>query len=119
MKKYLLLIIAVAGVIVAKAGDGDYAVAKIPVELLKNANVVKRLEEVRFTIYSTSKTVLYHHYVYTVLNEKGDKFAKAVEDYDKLHSIDYIDGNLFDAEGEKIKSLKKADIKDYSGTDEG
>ena len=30
------------------ASDGDYAVAKIPATLLKNANVVKRLAEETF-----------------------------------------------------------------------
>ncbi|HYC27630.1 MAG TPA: DUF3857 domain-containing protein, partial [Chitinophagaceae bacterium] len=36
--------------------------------------------------------------------------------YDPLHSIDYIDGSLFDASGKKIKSLKKSELKDVSGT---
>ncbi len=91
----------------------------IPANLLKNANVVVRFEEERFTIKSLTKANLYDHYVYTILNEKGDRFAHAIGEYDnKLQSVDYIDGNLYDAAGKKIKSLKKSDIKDLSGTDE-
>jgi hypothetical protein len=103
----------------AIAGDGNYPVSAIPAGLLKNANVVKRFEEYKFTLKSTSRANLYHHYILTVLNEKGDKFAQATAGYDRLQSIDYIDGNLYDADGKKIKSLKKTEIKDYSGTGEG
>lgn len=101
------------------AGDGDYAITKIPASLLKNANMVIRYEEFKFTVKSVNKATEYHKYVYTVLNEKGDRFARAVEWYDKLRSVDYIDGVLYDAAGKKIKSLKKGDISDLSGTDEG
>ncbi len=117
--RQLLVILFCAGSLAVKAGDGNYAVSAIPEALMKNANMVVRFDETRFTLKSLTKANLYHHYVYTILNEKGDKFAKAVEGYDKLQSVDYIDGNLFDASGKKIKSLKKSDIKDFSGTDEG
>jgi hypothetical protein len=101
-----------------RAGGGSYPVSEIPASLVKDANMVIRLDETRFTLKNTGKANLYHHYVYTILNEKADKFAKAVEYYDKLRSIDYIDGNLFDATGKKITSLKKSDIKDISGTED-
>ena len=45
------------------AGDGDYAVSKISPALLKNANAVLRLEEMRFQIFSTKETTLKNHYV--------------------------------------------------------
>ena len=117
MKLFFCIISCFIGLF-ATAGDGNYAVSAIPLELLKNANMVKRVEEIAFTVKNVSKATLYHHYVYTILNERGDKFAQAVEMYDKLQTIDYIDGNLFDAEGKKIRSLKKSDIKDYSGNSE-
>jgi len=117
MRQILCMFLCAAALSV-QAGDGNYAVSAIPVVLMKNANVVIRFEETRFTIKSINKTNLYHHYIFTILNENGDRFAKAVEDYDKLHSIDYIDGNLYDAGGKKVKSLKKSDIKDFSGTSE-
>jgi len=101
-----------------EGNDINYAVSAIPAALMKDANVVKRLDEEKFTVRSLGRANYYHHYVYTILNEQGDKFAQAVVGYDKLRTFGYIDGNLYDAAGKKVKSLKKSDIKDFSGTDE-
>ena len=101
------------------AGDGDYAVNRIPAALLKNANVVKRFEETRFEVLDIGRSHLYHKIALTILNEKGDKFAMINEDYDKLHSVESFEGRLYDETGKKIKSLKKSDIQDLSGTSEG
>ena len=98
------------------AGDGDYAVGKIPAELLKNADVVKRMEEVRFEVVDPAKSRLYHKYALTILNENGDKYARLVLGYDKLREIKSMDGKLYDTDGKKIKELKKSEIKDLSGT---
>lgn len=98
------------------SADGDYAVSKIPLNLLKNADVVKRFEETRFEVLDIGKSRLYRKIALTILNEKADKFAVFTEDYDKLHSIESIEGRLYDETGKKIKSLKKSDIEDLSGT---
>ncbi len=110
----MLLFISVKGF----AGDGEYAISKIPAELLKNANAVKRFEEIKFEVSDIGKARLFHHYVITVLNENGDKYAELEEEYDKLHSIESIEGHLYDETGKKIRSLKKSDVQDLSGTSE-
>ena len=51
--------------------DINYSVLSIPKELLKNANVIKRIEEIRFEIINTGETVLYRKYAVTILNENG------------------------------------------------
>jgi hypothetical protein len=102
----------------AFAADGDYAVSKIPSALLENANAVKRLETIRFEVSDLERATCYTRVAYTILNEKGDKFAKCLESYDKLHSVESIEGRLFDAMGKKIKSLKRSEISDRSGTDD-
>ncbi len=66
------------------AADGEYAVAKIPAALLKNANAVIRLEEISFEIINTGKAILTKQYVITILNENGDDWAEFYEYYDKL-----------------------------------
>ena len=100
------------------AGDPEYAVNKIPAELLKDANAVKRFEELRFEVINIGKAKLYHKVAITVLNEKGDKYSMYQQDYDKLHSVESIEGRLFDETGKKIRTLKKSDIQDVSGNDE-
>ncbi|HRN55289.1 MAG TPA: DUF3857 domain-containing protein [Agriterribacter sp.] len=100
------------------ANDGDYAVDKIPGALLKNAHVVKRMEDIRFEVLDLGKSRLYHKYALTILNENGDKYAMEVVGYDKLREFKSMEGNLYDANGKKIRSLKKSEIKDLSATDD-
>lgn len=90
-----------------KAGDGDYAVSKIPASLLKDANAVKRFEEIRFEVIHKGKARYFKKFAYTILNEKGDEFAACYENYDKLQSVESIEGRLFDENGKRIKALKK------------
>ncbi|PWT98635.1 MAG: hypothetical protein C5B52_11980 [Bacteroidetes bacterium] len=88
------------------AGDINYDVAKIAIDIRKSANAVKRMEEVRFELVDIGKARYYHKYAITVLNENGDKYVRFGEYYDKLHSIESIDGTLYDANGKKVRSLK-------------
>lgn len=96
------------------AGDGDYAISRIPLKLLKNANAVIRLEEEHVVLKNLERMVTEHHFVITVLNEKGEKFADVSESYDAFNTIESIEGTLYDANGKKIKSSKKGDIQDVS-----
>lgn len=116
MHRLFFLFLIAAG-LSASAADAPYAVKNIKPELLKNANVVKRMEEIRFEIYSTTHTVMNYKYAFTVLNENGEHMANFTEWYDKLRQINSIEGKLYDASGKQIKSLKAKDIKDLSGVD--
>ncbi len=100
------------------AGNGDYAVSKIPPALLKNAHAVKRMETLRFEVINTGEAVLRKKYAITVLDENGDRFAAFVEYYDKLHELKNIEGVLYDAEGRELKRLKNKQILDLSGSDD-
>lgn len=100
----------------AYAGDGEYSVLKISPVLLKNANAVLRLEEMRFEIVSTKQTVLKNHYVITVLNENGDDWAEFSEYYDKFREIESVEGVLYDGSGKQLKRIKKKDLEDLSGS---
>ncbi len=96
----------------------NYNVSLIPDSLKEKANAVKRFEELRVIIKSVNKAVIKHKYAITILNEAGDEYAKYSNFYDKLQSLSDIDGNLFDASGKKIKSVKKKDIADVSYDDD-
>ena len=93
---------------------GEYAVTNIPDSLKKNANIVKRIEEERFTLRSPGEAVYYRKYVLTVLNENGDKHASFQQSYDRFVEIKGIAGVLYDAMGNKVKELKNKDIQDFS-----
>lgn len=102
----------------AVAGDGEYAASKIPAALLKNAHVVIRNSEKFVLLKNLDKMVVKEKMVMTVLDEKGDRYAYMVKGYDKFTSIESMDGTLYDANGKKLKSVKKNDIKDQSNTQE-
>lgn len=76
------------------------------------------MEEIRYDISEGNKAIYFYKAAITVLNEKGDHWGGFAEGYDKLRSIESFEGTLFDATGKKVKSLKKGDIKDVSGSDE-
>ena len=116
LKKYSLFILSLICSIALWASDGEYAISKIDTSLLKHANAVLRFEENRFEVKAIDKAKYYQTYVITILNENGDKFASFGETYDKLQSIESIEGTLYDAFGKKIKSLKKPDLQDVSAS---
>ena len=103
----------------AVANGGEFAVANIPDSLKKNANVVKRIEEERFTLKNPGEAIYYHRYAITVLNENGDNYAQFIQSYDRFFEIRSIEGSLYDANGVEIKKLKSKDIQDLSGVDGG
>ncbi|PZR26985.1 MAG: hypothetical protein DI535_12505 [Citrobacter freundii] len=111
---YLSIICSVA----LNAADGRYAVSGISPLLKINADAVIRLEETGFTIKGLKETIQTNHYVITVLNENGDKWAEFSEYYDNLRSIVSAEGYLYDPDGQLIRKVKKKDMQDF-GTNSG
>ena len=98
----------------ANASDIKYPVNTIPENLKKDANVVKRMEEIVYEIVSLKEAVYRRKVVYTILNENGEKYAAMVVGYDKLRKVSFFDGTLYDANGKVLRKAKTKDIKDYS-----
>lgn len=95
----------------------DYNVNSIPDSLKQNTHAVKRLEELRVIIKSNNTVIIKHKYAITVLDEQGDGFAEYSNTYSMLEELSNIDGHLFDANGKKLKSVKKKDIEDVPTSD--
>jgi Domain of Unknown Function with PDB structure (DUF3857)/Transglutaminase-like superfamily len=114
-----LLIFGLLVTLSSMAGDGPYAVSRIPAALMKKANAIKRIEQIRFEIKSPGEAVLIKKYAITVLNENGDEHAAFSEYYDKLHEIRNVEGSLYDAAGKELKRLKNKQIMDLSGSEDG
>jgi transglutaminase-like putative cysteine protease len=115
MKKFILILYLLLPVSLLAQ---NYPIGLIPDSLFKKANVVQRLEETRIIIHSTSAATVLHKVAYTVLNEKGNSFAEYDAVYDDLDHLTDVSGKLYDAMGNKIKSLKKKDIKDVAYDDQ-
>jgi len=95
----------------------SYDVKLIPDSLLVNADAITRMEETKVTVYSTSKARIKHKWAVTVFNPAGDKYARYSNSYDPMHDLSDISGDLYDANGTKLKSVKRKDIGDVSMDD--
>ena len=95
----------------------NYAVRLIPDSLLQDAHAVKRMEEIHLTIKSANKVIVKHKYAITILDEQGDYYSVYQNYYSSLKELNNIDGNLYDAAGKKIASVKRKDIQDVPNFD--
>lgn len=93
-----------------------YPVSAIAPSLLKDAHVVKRMEEVRFEVKSLTEAVYTRKVALTILDEAGQDAAALNVSYDKLHKVSSIEGALYDAKGLQLKKVKGKDINDASAT---
>ncbi len=115
-KKYLLLLLfcfSLGSIAMAKDVP-QYAVDKIPAELLKNANAVIRTNNVVFEVFSSTKGKETNSYVVTILKEGAIDMSVLSLSYDKLFGISNIEGAIYDANGERVRKIKNDEIKDYS-----
>lgn len=118
MRKILFLTLFFTATFAVFAAAKKFPVNQIPEHLKKDANVVKRSEEITFQIINTAQTVYRRRYALTILNEKGDSYAAFLEYYDKLRQIVSVEGALYDADGNQLKKLKSKEVQDISGVDD-
>jgi hypothetical protein len=96
----------------------DFNVIFISDSLKTNAHVVKRYDERILEIKSPGKATEHERHVYTILDEEGDGYGKYMSHYDKLISINYITGKLYNPAGKEIKHVKTKDMQDVSAGDQ-
>jgi hypothetical protein len=113
MKRFSLFIVAASFFVFAKS-QSNYAVNTIAPALLKDADLVKRMEEIRYEMRSLRSVIYSYKYVYTILNEAGQKHAQLVVGYDKMRRLNNIEGALYDEAGRQLKKVKGKEINDYS-----
>ncbi len=92
----------------------QYAIDKIPQELLKNANAVVRHNDVVFELISENKGKKTTKYTVTILKEGAIDLSILSLNYDKLFNVDKIEGVIYDSNGKRIKKIKNDEIQDYS-----
>src|SRR5918993_1430 len=102
----------------ASATDIKYPVSQIPSDLLKDANVVCRLQQIEYQIVSLNETILKKKIVLTILNEKGNRYATRIVHYSNLSKVNDFDGALYNGAGELIRKLKSKEIVDQSNVSE-
>ncbi len=91
----------------------NYSVAFIPDSLKANANCVIREFSRADELKSVNTGTIRIKRVITVLAKEGDSNAELSVNYDKNSSVSIKDITIFDSNGNKVKSIKQSDIKDY------
>src|SRR4051812_15745215 len=110
-KFYILMVCSLPLILVA---EEKFKVSEIPENLKVKADAVIRIDETIFTIDGLSSGDEEKHWAVTILNEKGeDNYNRFIAYYDKLSKVKRIEGNLYNAQGELLKSLKGKDILDF------
>ena len=92
----------------------SYAVSSIPIALRLNAHAVVRFQETEFHVKNAGEATTRVNGAVTVLDEQGDRFATLAIPYNKFTKINDLEAQLYDANGERIKRLKRADIESFS-----
>lgn len=67
----------------------------------------------KIVIQDINKATVYHKYAITIFNEAGDKYATYQNIYNQFIDLNNISGNLYDAAGKLIRSVKQKDVQDH------
>jgi len=113
----LLLSFVVKTTAFAIPGDMKYPVSEIPAELKENVNVVIREDKMICRILAKNHSSYYVHYVVTILNENGNRYATQSVGYDKLSKVVDFNGYAYDANGKQLKKLRNSDVYDHAAFD--
>jgi len=84
----------------------------------KDADVVKRVEEVEYEMTGKDEGIYRIHYAYTIMNEKGEWKAPLIVGCDKLRKVVSIEGALYNGMGMLVRRLKNKEIIDMSDIEE-
>ena len=117
IKKILLSIFSIYAVGMSYAQDISYAAATIPAALKEGAHVIKRFEDIKFTVKDIDAVSYSVHQVITVLDDEGRSALLFREYTDKQRSIDDIEIKVYDASGIQTNKYKKKDLTKFAPQD--
>jgi len=89
----------------------------IPANLLHNANAVVRNEETTIQVIEPDNVEFHVKSVVTVFNRNGDSKVNINVFYDKISSIKYIKGFIYNEFGKVIQKINESDFDDYAASD--
>lgn len=103
--------------LVSFAQNLNYSVLALDKTMVKGANAVVRLDEMKVIVYAPDKLHYTVNQVITVLNKLGDRHADSRISYDKEHNVKNLDVYIYDKFGGKKDHFKKKDFVDASAAD--
>jgi hypothetical protein len=98
----------------AVLAQNNYDSGMIPRELLPYASAVVRNEEVTTEVKDLDNVICHVKRVITVLNSNGDDDAGLYVTYDKITSVRYIKGLIYDQFGKVQQKIAERDFEDVA-----
>jgi transglutaminase-like putative cysteine protease len=111
MKKLTgFLFLAIVSCFTISAQDISYDALSIPENLKKNANVVKRYENIVYEVSDLEHAATNIHQVYTVMNPKGNHILFFREDISKITQLDDAEIKVYNMLGKQVARYKQKDM---------
>jgi hypothetical protein len=88
----------------------SYDLATVPQEVKKDADVIKRYEDILYEVTDIDKAFMKVQQVYTVLNEEGKKKLSFHQYAWKFWALGDVDIKVFDSTGKQMMRYKKKDL---------
>ncbi len=87
-----------------------YALSSMPDIVKKDADVIKRYENILFEVKDIDRSTLTVHQIFTVMNEKGKKALRFSEYTDRYRILDDAEVKVFDAIGRPTVRYRQKDM---------
>ena len=95
----------------------SYVLAAIPESVKKDADVVKRYENVFFEVTDIDRAELKSHTVYTIFSDKGSHILNFRVQANKFRMLGEVDIRVYDAFGKAVQKFKRKDLLSYADGD--
>ncbi len=116
-KQILLSILFLLSILTESYAQQGYQTLFIDEGLTNNAQGIVRKYDTNVQILSSKKMLITKTWAITILNNSGDSFAKFIAYYSNFEKIKNIKIVIYNAFGNKIKQVKKNEIRDYPAED--
>lgn len=110
MRKIAFILSCILFATAASAQFDITSMAEIPEPVKKDADVVKRYEQIFFEVTDVDRAKYTVHQVYTVLNSDGDNALLFIQNTNKHVTLNEAEIKMYDASGRVINKYKKKDI---------
>ncbi|MDY0103662.1 MAG: DUF3857 domain-containing transglutaminase family protein [Lentimicrobium sp.] len=92
----------------------DFAVSGIPEALTKGANSVMRESKITYSIKGGNQVYIHEYAATTIMNSKALSLAHLKIFYNTSDKLKIITATIYDAQGKKMRTIKRSEMKDYS-----
>jgi len=114
MRKVLLVTVLLLVVHLLNLKAQDFSALSIPEALKKGANSVVRESKITYAIKNGNQISIRDYTATTLLNSKALNLAHLKIFYNTTDKLKIINATIYDAQGRKVRSIKRSEMKDYS-----